>query len=85
VPIQRIKVKALVDNLTVNDRTLAAGEVADCPADKAKVLVLRGEAEVVEGDVHIPVPGGFAGVKGDATERAVSPKVESRETQAKKG
>jgi hypothetical protein len=43
-----VKVRALVDNLTIDNRTLAAGEEADCPTDRAKVLVSRGLAELVD-------------------------------------
>jgi hypothetical protein len=43
-----VKVRALVDNLTIDNRTLQAGEETDCPTDRAKVLVSRGLAELVD-------------------------------------
>lgn len=74
-----VKVKSKVDQLSVADRTLMAGETADCPVDRAKFLAARGLVEVLEGD---PTP---AAHKGDATERAVSPPRTVAERQVKKG
>jgi hypothetical protein len=45
-----VRVRSKMDNLTVDDRTLAKGEVADCPQDRAKYLVERGLVELVDAD-----------------------------------
>lgn len=81
-----VRIKARVDNLTTLNATLMKGQVGECPIDRAKVLIGRGQAELVEGELNIP---GFAEPakppKGDATERAVSTRAVSTETQTKKG
>lgn len=75
-----IKVKSKVDHLTIGDRTVMAGETADCPVDRAKYLVARGLVELVDEGER---PTGVA--KGDATEKAVSSPRSVSERQVKKG
>lgn len=43
-----VRVRSKVDNLTIDNRTINRGDEADCPTDRAKVLVSRGLAELVD-------------------------------------
>lgn len=75
-----IKVKSKVDNLTVGDRTIMAGETADCPVDRAKYLLARGLVEAVDEGERPTVA-----TKGDVSEKAVSTPRSVSERQIKKG
>jgi hypothetical protein len=76
-----VRVKALTNNVTTLNATLMAGQIGECPPDRAKVLAAKGYVEILNdtdtGDVET--------TKGDRTERAVSPAAKAAETQTKKG
>lgn len=84
-PRPMVRVKALADNITTLNATLVKGQVGECPPDRAKVLVAKGLAELVEGELRIPGVGEVEAGKGDRTERAVNRSATVAETQAKKG
>ena len=81
-PRPMVRVRAKVDNVTTLNATLMKDQIGECPPDRAKVLVAKGLVELVEGELRIP---GTETIKGDATERAVSPAREAAERQTKKG
>jgi hypothetical protein len=83
MPMRRVR--ALRDNVTTQNATLMEGQVGECPEDRAKVLVGRGEVELVEGELHVPTMGVVEAARGDRTERATGRKVETAEHQTKKG
>lgn len=79
-------VRALIDNLTTLNCTLMKDQVGECPTDRAKVLIGRGQAELVEGELAVPTMGVVeATTKGDRTERATSRAAAAAEHQTKKG
>jgi len=78
-------VRAKIDSLSTLNATLMKDQVGECPTDRAKVLVARGEAELVEGELTIPTMGLVEAVKGDRTERATQRTAASAEHQTKKG
>jgi hypothetical protein len=78
-------VRAKIDHLTTFNCTLMAGQVGECPVDRAKVLVGRGQAEIVEGELDVPTMGLVEATKGDKTERATSRAAATAEHQTRKG
>jgi hypothetical protein len=78
-------VRAKIDNLTTLNATLMKGQEGECPVDRAKVLIGRGHAELVEGELAVPTMGVVEAAKGDHSERATSRKAESAEHQTRKG
>jgi hypothetical protein len=74
-----VRVRAKIDNLTVADRTLARGEEADCPSDRAKYLKERGLVDVLEGD-ETPQEK-----RKGQPERATSPARAAAENASRKG
>ena len=77
------KIRAKVDNVTTLNTTLMKDQEGDCPLDRAKYLIGKGLAELVEGEINIPQMGLVTPPKGDRTERAVSRT--HTEHQTKKG
>jgi hypothetical protein len=78
-------VRAKIDHLTTLNCTLMKDQVGECPTDRAKVLVGRGQAELVEGELMVPTMGLVEAAKGDRTERATQRAAASAEHQTKKG
>jgi hypothetical protein len=83
--VAMVRIRAKIDHLTTLNATLMRGQVGECPADRAKVLIGRGEAELVEGELAIPGMGTVEAVKGDRAERATSRPAEAAERQTRKG
>jgi hypothetical protein len=80
-----VRIRAKIDNLTTLNATIMMGQVGECPVDRAKVLIARGQAELVEGDIEIPGQGPVEAVKGDRTERTTSRAAGAAEHQTRKG
>jgi hypothetical protein len=83
--VEMVRIRAKIDNLTTLNATLMKGQVGECPVDRAKVLVGRGEAVLVDEALDIPGVGTVEAVKGDRTERATSRAAEAAERQTSKG
>jgi hypothetical protein len=80
-----VRIRAKIDNLTTLNATLAKGQVGECPVDRAKLLIGRGVAELVEGEIEVPNMGTVTAAKGDQTERATSRAAATAEHQTRKG
>jgi hypothetical protein len=77
-----VRIRALVDNLTIDNHTLQAGEEADCPTDRAKVLVSRNLAELV--DAADAPRDAFREAERIAAERAAATRAFNPETAVKR-
>jgi hypothetical protein len=72
-----VAITATLDNVTTLNATLMKGQTGECPIDRAKELIGKGEATLVDGEIDIPgvgtVKAGEQRGGQPSSERAINP------------
>ena len=82
-----VMVRAIRDNVTTYLATLMKGQEGECPIDRARELVGKGEVEPVDGELHVPGVGmvGPRDRVADRTETTRNPAPGRAEKTIRKG